>query len=641
MAHAASASAAAVDSCSTAPAASEEISSEVTRKRRRTEKSRVGAAYPRKRAVAACQLCRVRKVKCNNARPSCGGCLSSQISCVYEDSQDHSAFDPASILILDRLNQVLARLDQGPSSSANTSPTAPTPGDSVHASTTATSDLDLAVEQESYDQLRVPSSQTTPDTILSWPVFQRQFPASFTTDSVFEAEVSEDIQDSSQNDHTRFGQKVGGVNEECIPKLIKQFLQYVHIKNPVVDMDTIAMYAHTVSEEGIKWDTASCLVILACALGCVARPFRNDPSSPLQCTSLDYDEDALRQGEAYYNCARRRFGLLKAGISATQCHFLAGVYLMYTMRPLSAWSQFRSASASYHLHLDFQARRVARYGCAPVSPERRHLETSLYWSCYKSECELRMELNLPDSSLVNIQYPDLHPVPPWTDTSSISIEQLGTGKKPRQASSDALDLQQQETSWFYYLTEITLRRLRNSVLNTLYVKDYREWTDEQIPYMTRAAIELEQQLKEWYNGLPAPLRYENDVIPSEELPWLARGRELEIRIQIYQPFLYYAIHQLCNSSYGSTVIPLAQKALLWSFYVIEEFPTRHRHHGTWYGIRFNISASFLILAAVKSEALSVRSDWQRMMSASIHRLAYWKDEAPGLSEAIEVIQYYL
>lgn len=167
-------------------------------------------------------------------------------------------FDPASILILDRLNQVLARLDQGSSSSANTSPTAPTPGDSVQ---TATSDLDLAVEQESYDQLRVPSSQTTPDAILSWPVFQRQFPASFTTDPVFEAEVSEDIQDSSQNGHTRFGQKVGGVNEEWIPKLIKQFLQYVHIKNPVVDMDTLAMYAHTVSEEGIKWDTASCLVV--------------------------------------------------------------------------------------------------------------------------------------------------------------------------------------------------------------------------------------------------------------------------------------------------------------------------------------------------------------------------------------------
>lgn len=64
---------------------------EQSRKRRRTEKSRVGAAYSRKRAVAACRLCRARKIKCNNARPSCGGCMSSGSICVYQDSQDHSA----------------------------------------------------------------------------------------------------------------------------------------------------------------------------------------------------------------------------------------------------------------------------------------------------------------------------------------------------------------------------------------------------------------------------------------------------------------------------------------------------------------------------------------------------------------------
>lgn len=63
------------------------------RKRQRTENpiSRASIAYPRKRATAACRLCRARKIKCNNARPACGSCLTSKAPCVYEDSQDYSA----------------------------------------------------------------------------------------------------------------------------------------------------------------------------------------------------------------------------------------------------------------------------------------------------------------------------------------------------------------------------------------------------------------------------------------------------------------------------------------------------------------------------------------------------------------------
>lgn len=61
------------------------------RKRDRGEVSRADVAYPRKRATAACRLCRSRKVKCNNARPTCGNCSSHNAVCVYEDSDDVSA----------------------------------------------------------------------------------------------------------------------------------------------------------------------------------------------------------------------------------------------------------------------------------------------------------------------------------------------------------------------------------------------------------------------------------------------------------------------------------------------------------------------------------------------------------------------
>ncbi|KAK9343141.1 hypothetical protein V1522DRAFT_250336 [Lipomyces starkeyi] len=63
-----------------------------SRKRQRPGGSRVIGTYPRMRALTACQLCRSKKVKCNNARPSCSNCEKSKATCVYGDSQDISSY---------------------------------------------------------------------------------------------------------------------------------------------------------------------------------------------------------------------------------------------------------------------------------------------------------------------------------------------------------------------------------------------------------------------------------------------------------------------------------------------------------------------------------------------------------------------
>ncbi|VUC30179.1 unnamed protein product [Clonostachys rosea] len=66
------------------------------------------ARYPRKRSSKACHVCRARKTKCDNVRPTCGFCASISISCSYDDTEkDHSSFDPASLEILRQLGQVL------------------------------------------------------------------------------------------------------------------------------------------------------------------------------------------------------------------------------------------------------------------------------------------------------------------------------------------------------------------------------------------------------------------------------------------------------------------------------------------------------------------------------------------------------
>ncbi|KAF4974102.1 hypothetical protein FZEAL_8975 [Fusarium zealandicum] len=316
---------------STADNQADSAVSEPGSKRRRTDKSRTTAAYPRKRAVSACQLCRARKIKCNNSRPSCGSCQASKARCVYEDSQDHSAFDPASILILERLNDVLSQLENVRAK-----------GDDLSPSFQGTRGAPSVDEQDSvYAQLRIPPAKTSPDGILQWPIFENQYPPNYLNDAVFAAEASDDDCDlehaapglASTQDKPRGRARTGFVDEDAVVEHVQQFLDLVHTKNPILDVETVCLYAQTVAEDGLRWDSVSCLVLLACSLGCVAQPFSDVTVQP---ASLETYGDILKQGDAYFNLAQRRLGLLGHGILASQCHFLAGVYLMYTLRPLRA-----------------------------------------------------------------------------------------------------------------------------------------------------------------------------------------------------------------------------------------------------------------------------------------------------------------
>jgi hypothetical protein len=63
------------------------------------------AAYPRRRANKACQQCRSRRTKCDNKKPSCSFCEKIGAKCVVAPS-DLSSFDPASLLILERLEDL-------------------------------------------------------------------------------------------------------------------------------------------------------------------------------------------------------------------------------------------------------------------------------------------------------------------------------------------------------------------------------------------------------------------------------------------------------------------------------------------------------------------------------------------------------
>lgn len=172
---------------------------------------------------------------------------------------------------------------------------------------------------------------------------------------------------------------------------------------------------------------------------------------------------------------------------------------MYTLRPIRAWVEFHSATRAYQLYLRCQA--CLSDQPAAGSTARRWQEQRLYWSCYKSECELRTEMDIPDSLLADFRYPDLYPSPPSApehevaDTGHIAADVFAGPWNPRRP--DTIN-NQHESSWFYYLTEITLRRLCNRVLNIFYKEGTAAWTVSAIPTMVKMATEFEMHLNTWF-----------------------------------------------------------------------------------------------------------------------------------------------
>lgn len=581
-------------------------------------------------------------------------------------------------------------------------------------SMTSHSHEEAVVIERSRDYLQIPACRTTADTVLTWPIWRDKYGADSLISIVFhltglnrphskgdcenQRRQSSGVADASNNIVVVSG-GLTSFTDERIPSLIDNFLQNVYTKNPVLDVEDLVHHGRKAAEHGLGWDGMSCLILIACALGCIARPFdeclliwnqkmhspglhRGTSTSENSSASL-FTKD-LQAGESCFVLACRRIGLLKTGtILSAQCHFYAGVYLMYTLRPLPSWNHFYQASISYQLYLKSLGGPISRDSMFPhlhhlngSTRKQRRVEQSLYWSCFKSECEFRVELPLPQSEIANFEYPNMFPSPPSptspviteapdsTNTPSsmhnffdlqygASLSMLTRVETTSSMTEEDLEIRRhskrlcnEEESWYYYLTEVALRRIGNRIINTFFQQDYTSWVN--IKPLTSIALEFDARVSSWSANLPDamkqyetsssiraprfdPLANDRYTSVSKELSWATDNRLLEMRSWLYQPFLYYAIH--CGYLRDSTTYPnviapgsrasfprdilndpapgispedtkilqtMIARGVETNLKILEVRSLWHRHHGLWYDLRSVMTASLLLLALVRS-----------------------------------------
>ena len=398
--------------------------------------------------------------------------------------------------------------------------------------------------------------------------------------------------------------------------LVHRFLKNVHTKNPILERATLLDLARIVSEGGFQWDVTSCLVLIACALGSISRDFEMSTPSPME-TSLD-DAQSLAMAEAYYTAARKRLGLLESSIQATQCWFLTGIFEMYSMRPLSGWSSFSRACTFIELRLCMQSQ-------SNIQPIERS-EQRLYWSCLKSETELREEFELPPPGLARLEHPDVLPTPPE------STPDLSNGEP----SSDGAWHEVHQQSWYYYLSDIAYRRISNRTIAALYSAPEEQWLSTPTQQLFTIAEELDAQVCQWWSHIPSHVQgspgptFQAD---TDELTYMLYLNYADLRERIWRPFLYIVVHCDAAEVLDLKVRAGASRCLEVSFGMLESARLKHRHHGCWQTVRCMLTKALLVLAATKSARLDVRSDWRRYVEIFQDYLRYWEDEAPDLGAA--------
>lgn len=457
--------------------------------------------------------------------------------------------------------------------------------------------------------------------VLSWPIFEGSINPDDISAPFFDpenyqngtAQAEQSLQPASHS--VRSGSSLGrGVREEDVPGLIHNFLAYVHVKNPILDPSSLRSMARDISDEGFKWDERSCLVLIACALAYLAVPF--ELTKPEKHSTSQSDAREYATAETYYTAARKRIGLLGNSVPATQCYFLIGVYEMYSLRPLRAWLSFNHACTTFQTCLHSRSRRA-------VSRSAKRLEQRLYWSCLKSECEMREEVDLPPTGLAKVDYPDVFPSPPGGTPEP-------EDNNPAMAWESSGPAFQQ--SWYYYLSEIASRRIGNRIIHALHSMQPHEWALVPFRRLQRIAEELDAQVLQWSDNIPKSFAI-GDESSSDELTFMLRARFIDFQERIWRPFLYIQIHTHLPQEDLSTIKVYAEKCVELIQQSLRHASVKHRHHGSWYGARGVFTKSLMLLAAVQSGNVEISSDWTRLIEMSLNLLEYWEGEAPDLRVA--------
>jgi hypothetical protein len=195
----------------------------------------------------------------------------------------------------------------------------------------------------------------------------------------------------------------------------------------------------------------------------------------------------------------------------------------------------------------------------------------------------------------------------------------------------------EEDSWYFFLSEIALRRITEEVaetivnhINTASTTTSSTAIEELIPI----ALEFERQAYSWREHLPSRVGFPDvPEFAETECKQYSRGRYYRVLELIYRPFVFTALHK---PGCGQVVRDLASKGLRYALNYLQHCHLTHRHHGRWLQLRNELREVCLLLVASRS-GIDMPSGWLTAVENTLKSLDYWKLEYPAYKSYTDVI----
>lgn len=483
---------------------------------------------PRRRALTACNTCRTKKVKCDNLRPRCGACVKNGIeTCEYvnEDQiKEITSYDSMSSTILQRLDVIMDDIKVIKEKNEGGIPKIP-PQNTSNGSPLWDMSLTTVLQWQYFSE-KIPGllddyhdidqrllkayDVRPPKEVASVLSMEHKFNSLRLIESVFFNSLNQCINSFFINCHTKV--PVLDVLEfiESI-ELYKIFHKYVEdfsllrlsedfeltkIKRKEIgDLYLELVTKHPVEDSPFRRRAyfnlckSIPLIPVVCALGIL--------SSPVQLNNFgSYQTSLEERSDLSTSClTKESIRLIPEGIpkerlaisswlitySQTILIFCPGIYKkfslnsifyhlflsqfhLYILKPMVAFEEI-NISCQHMMHYLNKKRDSANQVVYENVNKQRVVER-LFWSCLKLECELKTELSpkISTSGITNIEPPCQFPTIP---ESILEDENVINSKHSKECVQFASKFDDQYT-WYYFLTEIAIRKAENETFNELY-----------------------------------------------------------------------------------------------------------------------------------------------------------------------------
>ncbi|KAL4781919.1 hypothetical protein BJX76DRAFT_333958 [Aspergillus varians] len=590
--------------------------------------------YPRRRATIACQICRLRKTRCNGARPKCQLCADLDAECVYREPG--IKLDAGDKLIIERLARIEGLL-QGSLSTQNVHFTLSSTSPATSNDTNVGSDDAIA---KLSGHLTVPGRTTSIVGLGSWanpPTSISTMPKVHTTPALnlLKWPLIRDLVARPYNPQTLLQLEMtrGPLKMEFpvsfdlsrAPAYIEAFFERVNVWYACVDPYTWPRYYNAAVSLGFSEGPESCVALLVLALGCAAQ------YGSIALISTDKDPPGLSYFMAAWNILPSV--IMRTSVATAQCFILTAAYLFYLVRPLEAWTLLSNASMKLQLLFGNSSRVPLRL---------RELSVRVYWNALLYESDLLAELNLPHSGIVNFE--ELIDLPggfdeDGADEDDDDDDDDDENDSAKGARDKPVNPVGRDELW-YFLAEIALRRLLNRVSHMIYQKD----NTLTLASLTPIVSELDFQLSQWYEGLPQPVRFPLSHTPiSHPVQTVLRLRYFACRTIIYRPYIL-AVFENEQASGDPWVMECCRRCLEATIYQLENVTSHRAGHlpYLWQGALSMVSQSLLIMGATMSPALSTllpstfRVDG--IISSVIVEVDRYAHLAPSLKLSAEILR---